>query len=244
MSEKILAIIPTRGGSEGIKSKNIYPFEGKPLVAHTILEALACATLSDVFVTTDNNEIEAVARDYGAQVFRHPPELSVQGKPTAPVIQHVAREITGASSDYSHVAVLRATSPLRTADDIEQAYKLMSEREAHSVVSLARDDTMHPIRLKYLDEQGYVRDMQPAESGAPIRRQELPPTYRRTGAIYIAYLNTVLDGKLWSEDCVGYVLTQERAININTSWDLVMAAAYYRAIHSGEFAEYLAGNGK
>lgn len=241
MSERVLAIIPTRGGSEGVKNKNILLFEGMPLVAHTILQALACPVLSEVVVTTDSDDIAKVAKEYGAQVFHHPAELSQQGKPTAPVIKYVARELTK-TSQYNHIAVLRATSPLRTADDISSSFQLLTSSDADSIVSLARDDTMHPIRLKYLDNEGYVRDMHPAESGAPIRRQELPATYRRTGAIYLAHLELILNGRLWGENCLGYVLPQERAININTPWDLVMAAAFYRAIHFGEFSEYLTSN--
>lgn len=239
MTEKILTIIPTRGGSEGIKNKNIFPFEGKPLLAHTILEALKCPILSDVYVTTDNDEIESVAKDYGAQVFRHPQELSIQGRPTAPVIRYVANEIVGSKPEFNSVAVLRATSPLRNSNDIANAYSLMVKNQGDSVVSLEQQNTMHPVRLKIIDDSGFMRDIQKAEEGQPIRRQDLPDVYRRTGAIYIALLDIVLNGRMWGDKCVGYIMPQERAININTSWDLVTAAAYYRAIHTNEFREYI-----
>lgn len=242
--DKILSIIPTRGGSEGIKGKNIFPFEGKPLLAHTILAALECSDLTTVLVTTDDNDIAAVAREYGAEIFRHPTELSAQGKPTAPVIQYVVRELTESGRDYDLVAVLRATSPLRTADDISKAYKLMKDKAAHSVVSLTQDNTMNPIRLKIIDEIGFVRDIVEAEDGQPIRRQELADTYRRNGAIYIAYLSVVLEGRLWDKDCMGYVMPQERSVNINTAWDLIHAAAYYRALKGDEFGEYLKNGSK
>jgi CMP-N,N'-diacetyllegionaminic acid synthase len=237
--EKILTIIPTRGGSEGIRNKNIFLFEGMPLVAHTILEALKCSILSDIFVTTDSDEIEAVAKEYGAQIFRHPSELSIQGKQTAPVIQYVANEISGSNPQFGFVAVLRATSPLRNATDISNAYSLMINKNGDSVVSLEQQNTMHPVRLKTIDGDGHVRDVQRGEEGKPIRRQDLPDVYRRTGAIYIALLDIVLGGRMWGDKCVGYVMPQERAININTYWDLITAAAYYRAINGNEFGEYL-----
>jgi len=83
-----VAVIPARGGSKGLKNKNIYPVAGKPLLAWTILQALASSSIERVFVTTDDQAIAAVATEYGAEVIHRPPELSGDKATSESAIQH------------------------------------------------------------------------------------------------------------------------------------------------------------
>ena len=117
----ILALIPTRGGSRGLSKKNLRPVLGRPLIAYTIAAARGCSAVSEVVVSTDDDEIEETAQLNGAEVYRHPPELSIDGRPTFPVIEHVVRDFCSRGRNYRFIAVLRATSPLRTAADITKA---------------------------------------------------------------------------------------------------------------------------
>lgn len=188
---EILGLIPRRGGSKGLENKNIRPLLGKPLIGYTIEAAKECSDITRVVVTTDDNAIERIARDFGAEVYRHPPLLSVDGNPTFPVIQHVVGELLGAGSTFDLVATMRATSPLRRSEDISQAIELLYRTNADSVVSVVADPTGHPIRLKFVDENMRLIALHPGEENSPIIRQNLPLVYRRNGAIYITKTSVV-----------------------------------------------------
>lgn len=230
---EILGLIPTRGGSEGLENKNIRSLEGKPLIAYTIEAAQQCADITRLLVSTDNADIESISRDYGVEVFRHPPELSTEGKATFPVIRHVVRDLIDSGEVFELVTTMRATSPLRAPEDITKAINLLIQTNADSAVSLVADPTGHPIRLKTLDEELRVTSLQAGEEDAPIIRQQLPIVYRRNGAVYVTKTNTVLEGSLFGNDSRGYIMPKERSININDEVDFICAGALLKAFSSG-----------
>lgn len=233
MIKENLGLIPTRGGSKGLENKNIKPLEGKPLIGYAIESAQACADITKVLVTTDDDNIEAVAREFGAEVFRHPPELSEDGKPTFPVIQYVVRELISGGAAFELITTMRATTPLKTPEDISAAIKLLLDTNADSVVSLVADPTGHPIRLKTLDYDRRVVNMATGEEDAPLRRQDIPVVYRRNGAIYVTRTPIVLGGSLFGLDSRGYVMPKDRSININDEVDFICAATILKAKKMG-----------
>ena len=232
--KEVLGLIPTRGGSKGLENKNIKMLEGKPLLAYTIEAAQHCADITQVLVTTDDANIEAVAKEFGAEVFRHPAELSADGKATFPVIQYVVRDLINSGNMFELVTSMRATSPLRTPEDITNAINLLLETDADSVVSMVADQTGHPIRLKTLDDNLRISSMQCGEENSPMIRQDLPMVYRRNGAIYVTKTPTILSGSLFGHDSRGYVMPKSRSININDEVDFICAAALLQANERGE----------
>src|SRR5258706_678525 len=226
---EILGFIPTRGGSKGLENKNIKLLEGKPLIAYTIEAAQQCAYITRLLVSTDSDDIESVAREYGAEVYRHPPELSTEGKATFPVIQYVVKDLINSGETFELVTTMRATTPLRAPQDISNAIDLLIRTEADSVVSLFADSTAHPIRLKTLDVEFRVSSMHKGEENAPIIRQDLPTVYRRNGAVYVTRTKTIIEGSLFGKDSRGYVMPKERSININDEIDFICAGALLRA---------------
>jgi N-acylneuraminate cytidylyltransferase len=138
-----VAVIPARGGSKGLKEKNIYPVAGKPLLAWTIIQALASTSIEKVFVTTDDQAIANVASRYGAQVIVRPPELAGDKASSESAILHAASIIEG---DYnmplSTIVFLQATSPLRKPDDIDRAVELFMQEGADSLISVTRADDL------------------------------------------------------------------------------------------------------
>ena len=120
-----VAIIPARGGSKGLKEKNIYPVAGKPLLAWTVLQALASTSIETVFVSTDDEAIAKVASEYGAEVIVRPPELAGDKASSESAILHAVGVI---ERDYnmplSTIVFLQATSPLRKQGDIDRAVEL------------------------------------------------------------------------------------------------------------------------
>ena len=138
-----VAVIPARGWSKGLKNKNIYPVAGKPLLAWTILQALASASIERVFVTTDDQTIAEVASEYGAEVIVRPPELSGDKATSESAIIHAA----GVIERDHHIPIdiivfLQATSPLRKPQDIDRAVELFLREGADSLISVTRADDL------------------------------------------------------------------------------------------------------
>src|ERR1044071_2404550 len=132
-----VAIIPARGGSIGFPRKNIKLLCGRPLISYTIDAALGAGLFAKVWVSTDDREIEEIARREGADVIRHPPELSGPNSPTTPVIAWDLQHLELGGCEIDIVTILRATSPLRTSDDIKSAFAtLQGAAGADSLVSM------------------------------------------------------------------------------------------------------------
>ena len=128
-----LALIPARGGSKGLPRKNVLPAGGKPLIAWTIEAALASACVDRVVLSSDDDEIMAVAEAYGCEVlFRRPPELSGDSASSLAVVSHALAQLPA----FDHVMLLQPTSPMRLASDIDAAFELMCSQGAQACVSV------------------------------------------------------------------------------------------------------------
>jgi YrbI family 3-deoxy-D-manno-octulosonate 8-phosphate phosphatase len=185
----ILALIPARGGSKGIPRKNIKPFAGYPLVAWSIAAGLQANSVSRVIVSTDDEEIAAVAREYGAEApFLRPAEFAQDRSPDLPTFEHALKwleDIEGYKPDY--VLQLRPTSPLRPRDMVDSAVKILIENPDADSVRGVVPAGQNPFKMWRFN--GYDKPMKPllevdgiAEPyNAP--RQILPPTYWQTGHI-------------------------------------------------------------
>jgi len=222
--EKVLAVIPARGGSKGIPRKNIAKVAGKPLVAWTIETAIICPLLDRVIISTDDPEIANVARCYGAEVpFLRPSELAQDDTPGIETILHTVRwlhEHEGYRPDY--VMVLQPTLPLRTVEDIEAAVQLAWECQADGVVSVCTVHR-HPYWMKRITEDGRLTDFLSLDH-AYTQRQELPPVYALNGAIYLARCEVLLEQRTFYTDrTYAYIMPPERSLDIDTPWDLYLA---------------------
>lgn len=134
---KILGLIPARGGSKRLPRKNIRLFNGRPLIAWTILEAKKSSYLDDILVSTDDDEIAQTALDYGIQVVHRPPNLARDDTPMYPVIGHAIKYMK--LTDGDAVCLLQPTSPLRRYEDIDACCALMNDFVgAKAVVSVAK----------------------------------------------------------------------------------------------------------
>ena len=206
--------------------KNIAPIKGKPLVAYTIEAARDAKLLTRCVVSTDDEAIAQVARDWGADVpFMRPAALATDMALTFPVLvhalEHVERE---ENAIYDIVVLLQPTTPLRTSGDIDEGVRMLRDSDADSVVSIVDVGGNHPFRMKRLLDDGrlinYIdqgfEDMRP--------RQELPATYIRCGALYITRRDVMVkQERLVGDRCLGLVLPKERAVNIDEKTDLYVA---------------------
>ena len=204
--------------------KNVRLLGGKPLIAHTILAALGAQLLDRTVVTTDDVEIAEISRHFGAETpFMRPPDLAADETLAEPVIEHALlwlEEHENYRPDY--VMLLQPTSPLRTSEDIDNSIKIAMENDADGVVSLC-EPKHHPYLVKRLGDQGEIVDFVPMDRSYK-RRQDLPPAYGLTGAVYMVRREIMLEQKtFYTQRTFPYIMPVERSVDIDTPWDLALA---------------------
>jgi CMP-N,N'-diacetyllegionaminic acid synthase len=221
----VLGIVPARGGSKGIPRKNIAMLAGKPLLAYTAESALAARLLTHVVLSTDDPEIAEVGQALGLEVpFLRPPELASDDTPTIPVLQDVVRRFERAGRHYDAVFVLQPTNPLRLPEDIDGAIELLAESGADSVISFVDVGEKHPARMKLVDNAGRVWDPPFAENVEGLPRQQLPKLYLREGSVYLTRRTILMEqNSLKGRDCRAWLMPENRAVNIDTPFDLFLA---------------------
>lgn len=214
----VLAIIPARGGSKGIKRKNLIDFNGKPLLQWTIDAALNSNYINDVVVSSDNDEILSLANNNkGLITLKRPKELAEDNSRTEPVLKHTLESLS--KTDYSHIILLQPTSPLRTVEHIDEAFKLLNKSNANSLISVCIIED-HPFKSFKLDENGFLEGI--INNDYPFSpRQKLPKTVRANGAIYIIKVEDFLEKKsLLTNQTTFFEMSKENSLDIDTIEDL------------------------
>ncbi len=222
---RVLGLVPARGGSVGVPRKNIRLLHGKPLLFYTAECAAKARSLARVVLTTDDEEIADVGRSAGLEVpFLRPAELSRGDTPSLPVAQHAVRFLEAQGDRFDAVCLLQPTSPLRDPSDIDGAVDLLERTGADSVISFVDVGEKHPARMKVVEADGRVVDPPFAESVEGQRRQDLPKLYLRDGSIYLTRRDVLMErGSFKGDDCRAFLVPAERAVNIDTPWDLFLA---------------------
>jgi CMP-N,N'-diacetyllegionaminic acid synthase len=217
--QNVVGIIPARGGSKGIPKKNIFTLAGKPLLAYTIEAALNSKMLSRVLVTTDSEEIAAVALSFGVEVVHRPEELAGDDTLTLPVLKHALQQIEG-SATPDKVVTLQPTSPLRQARHIDEAVNLLSP-DWDAVISIS-DVEQTPYKMYQLDGEKLCPFVEGSLKEMP--RQQLPKVYRDCGAVYVTWHDILIKkGSIWGENFRSYYIDPEYAIDIDNRIDLKFA---------------------
>ena len=194
---EILALIPARGGSKGIPRKNIRTFAGYPLVAWSIAAGLQAKSVSRVIVSTDDEEIAAVAREYGADVpFMRPRELAQDRTTDLPVFEHALKWLEDTEAYKPGIVVqLRPTSPIRPMDCVDGAVRILAEHPDADSVRGVVPAAQNPYKMWQFN--GYEKPMKPLLEVEGITepynapRQILPPAYWQTGHIDAIRTSTI-----------------------------------------------------
>ncbi|MFC1498517.1 cytidylyltransferase domain-containing protein [Verrucomicrobiota bacterium] len=224
---KILGLIPARGGSKGIKKKNIVPLAGKPLIFYTIKAAQGSSLLTDCIVSTDDKEIADAAVGYGMKVpFLRPPELSGDEARVQDVAFHTLKEYCNGAFDY--LLLLQPTAPFRTSEDIDESIRLADQHNACSVVSFTHVETYHPYYMYRLEKSGSPglpsRVSQAFDYEVGMPRQQFPSMVYRNGAIYLTKTSYLREKESFvSENVVPYIMPPQRSVNIDTIEDMQYA---------------------
>ena len=218
---KVLGLIPARGGSKGVPRKNIRVLNGKPLLAYTAETALKSRRLDRVILSTEDEEIAEVGRQYGLDVpFMRPFDLAQDSTPTLPVIQHALLSLQQNGEYYDAVCLLQPTNPLRREQDIDGCVELLTNSQASSVVSvLPVPHEYNPKWVFWRDEAGRL-SLSTGDSEPVTRRQDLPPAFHRDGSVYVTRTETILSGdSLYGDRLLGYEIKPEFSANIDTAED-------------------------
>jgi N-acylneuraminate cytidylyltransferase len=214
--KKVLAIIPARGGSKRLPRKNVLDLAGKPLIGWTIEAAQKSNYIDSIVVSTDCKEIAEIAEVFGISVPElRPRELSTDTATTQDVIIHTLNKY-GKCSDI--VIILQPTSPLRTADHIDDAIGMFEDNRAFSIVSVTPCE--HPPQwANTLPENNSMKDF--VRKNELQRSQDLGEFFRLNGAIYIYDTDKFLvEGKLaYGENTFAYKMENEASIDIDTQFD-------------------------
>ncbi len=181
----VLVTVCARGGSRGVENKNVRELDGLPLIAHTLRQAQNWNRTTHLIVSTDDDEIAAVAERYGAEVpFRRPSELATDEAAKLPVIKHAHREAesqTGKTYDY--IVDLDVTAPIRLVDDIERCFNRVHETDATSAYTVTESGKNPYFNMIELDEDGNASLSKSLDEDV-VRRQDAPTVYEMNASVY------------------------------------------------------------
>ncbi len=215
----VLGVILARGGSKGLPRKNIRKLAGKPLIAWTIEAGKESENLDRLILSSDDEEIMAVAKKYGCEVpFQRPSELARDETPSMNALLHAIEQL----ETHDYVVLLQPTSPLRTAEHIDATIAKCHEEDAPACVTVV--ETAKPPQWMYT-----LRDdcrLQPVlEHDEEItRRQDAPDTYVCNGAVYVSNTQWLLKKKTFkTRRTLAHPMSKQSSVDIDNKLDLDFA---------------------
>jgi CMP-N-acetylneuraminic acid synthetase len=224
MIKKVLAVIPARGGSKGLKGKNIIDLAGKPLIAWSIEASLNSRYIDETIVSSDSDEILNVAKYFGAKVIKRPSEYATDSSKSEVVLSHALENV---AQDYDYVVLLQPTSPLRDTKEIDAAFEKLLSSDATALISVYEIDNKILKAFKE-DKKGYIEGVSNNEYPF-MPRQNLPKTYMSNGAIYIVSVKEFLDKKsFFTDKTISYLMSDIKSLDIDTKDDLEKVKSYLK----------------
>lgn len=236
-----LAIIPARSGSKSIIDKNIKEIAGKPLMAYTIEAAVASGIFEHVLLSTDSEEYAEIGRRYGAEVpYLRNPAFARDDSPTWEAVNEGLNFYSSKGENFDSLCLLQVTSPLRTAGDIREAYRVYEERAARTVIGVTRSTASAEGTFLLSEDMGIVwedvkentsEDQEDAEtawnrirSDRQKRIETCSSRIYETGTIYIEDLKKMAAGVPYLKQAVAVVMDRDRSADINEPLDFELAA--------------------
>lgn len=230
----VLCTICARGGSKGVKNKNVKLLNGKPLIAYTIEQAKASQLFDHIVISTDSDQIANIAKQYGAEVFfKRSPELSSDKAGKLGVIQDaLLKSEAHYDKTYQYHVDLDATSPLRRVEDIVASFQQFLKNKNDNLITAMPSRRSPYFNLVELDSQGRVALSKQIENTV-VRRQDAPETFDMNASIYIWTREALLNNKtLFTEKTGLYVMPEERSIDIDSDLDFEFVEFLMRKKHA------------
>lgn len=228
---KILTVIPARSGSKGVPGKNIRPLHGRPLISYAVRTALGSRYPQRVVVSTDSEEIAAVAREAGAEVpFLRPKELGEDHVPITPVILHALDSLDDPDEPFDLVISLHATSPILSSDTLDRAIgMLVEDLSFDSTVAMTLINKGHPFRAYGLGPDGQLTPFTEYTSEKYLQKQDRPDAYCMTGGLIVRRPPVLRAAKAagfaLGDKSGAVIVSQEEAADIDTEVDFMVCEA-------------------
>ncbi len=226
-----IAIIPARGGSKRIPRKNIRPFLGRPMISYPITALKECDLCDRIIVSTDDEEIAQVARDYGAETpFKRPAELADDHSGTGVVMAHAIRWLLEQGEHPELICCTYATTPLMQANYLYQAAQALLDRPDKDF-ALSITSFPYPFqRGLRITPEGGIAPLFPEH--IPSRSQDLEPAYHDAGQFYWGRTSAWLDGtSVFSEAALPIILPRHLVQDIDDEEDWRTAELIYQSLH-------------
>lgn len=223
---RVLFVITARGGSKGVPRKNIRMVGKFPLIAYKIIAAKKCRYESRVIVSTDDEEIAKISRDYGAETpFMRPDELADDSASSMDVVAHAMNWISENDTEsYDYICLLEPSSPFASYKDLNNALELLEKTGADTLLGMKEVEVSTRF-IHTLDENGGLSEFYRAvKDKTSVRRQDQQKEYTMNGCMYIAKWDYFMKNKLFhSEKSIPYIMPEEKSIEIDTMLNYEMA---------------------
>ena len=216
--KNIVAIIPARAGSKGLKNKNIIDLCGKPLMAYSIEAALKAEVFSRVIVSTDSERYAEIAKDYGAEVMMRDEELASDTATTYMVVENILKKM----GDIDYFVLLQPTSPLRNEEHIREAVQLFEEKlEKFDFLASVKEAEHASVLVRTIEEDMSLKHF---DTDFSTYRRQGYKEYSPNGAIFIAKPDAYLEQKhFFGERSVGYIMDKYSSADIDDQIDYELA---------------------
>lgn len=219
-NKSILAIIPARAGSKGVKNKNIREICGKPLVAYTIEAAKNSKVCDSIIVSTDSEKIAEISKKYGAEVPFLRSEVNARDtSKTIDAIIEVIDNLRKIGREYDIIILLQPTSPLRNSVDIMNCLNKFFEHGMAGIASITEINE-HPILFRLYDNGKIIKER---NQNSTVRRQDFDKIYKLNGAIYINLVSDINKNLSFNDNKYGYIMSNVNSVDIDTELDLKLA---------------------
>jgi len=230
---KVLTIIPARGGSKGIKRKNLLQLGDNSLVGHSVQHSLASKLVTRTLVSTDDEEIKMEAIKNGAEVpFLRPAELAGDQVLDLPVFEHALNFLKETENYIPDIVVhLRPTAPYRKPEWIDACIQLLIDNTKADSVRSVSEPEKHPYRMFTIDEQGYLDSIMKHKHPVPylLRRQDLPPVYFYNCVIDVTRPSTIYNKKSMTGDRIfPYIMNPDDVLDIDRRQDVEIAELFFK----------------
>lgn len=220
----VYAFIFARGNSKGLPGKNIKSLGDHPLIAHSIRVAQQVAGIDKIFVSTDSDEIAAVAEAYNATVIKRPDELATDTAPEWLAWRHAINYLQAEGHGFDVFVSLPATSPLRSVEDVEQCLACL-DHNTDVVVTVTPASRSPYFNMVVRDDQGCSQLV--CSGGSVHRRQDAPAVYDMTTVAYVTRPEFILNNeRIFSGRVKSVVVPRERAVDIDDIYDFKMAEIF------------------
>ncbi len=218
-NHSILCVIPARAGSKGLPGKNVKILSGKPLIAYSIEQARASRHIDRVIVSTESRKIAGIARKYGAEVpFMRPKKLATDDCSIIDVLLHATAWMEKKEKyKFDILVLLHATAPLRSVEDIDNSIKLLVDKNADNVFSVAEAHRNPYFNMVEVHKDGTVRLV---KEGGFVTRQSAPRAYDMNASVYVWWKNILKEKKsVFLKGAHIYVMPRERSVDIDDYLD-------------------------